>query len=154
MRKLLIVAAAVFCGTIVHAASINWQITGATSAQVGYSVYMVSAISEAWTSGADVAADAAKLGAGTSGTIAKSGRVYNIPETTASGAGITSSASLYLVLVQSADAKSAQHLQRYSRERLARSAPAPSRSRRAAFSCSSALRALRSAAVAPNYLDA
>ncbi len=105
MRKLLIVAAAVFCGTIVHAASINWQITGATSAQVGYSVYMVSAISEAWTSGADVAADAAKLGAGTSGTIAKSGRVYNIPETTASGAGITSSASLYLVLVQSADAK-------------------------------------------------
>ena len=104
MKKLMIVAAAVLCGTFAHAASVNWAVTGATSAQVGYNVYMVSAISDAWTSGADVAADAAALGEGTSGTIAKSGRNYMIPETVATGAGITASSSLYLVLVQSADA--------------------------------------------------
>ena len=104
MKKLLIVAAAVLCGTFAQAASINWAVTGATADQVGYSVYMVSAISDAWTSGADVAADAAALGTGTSGTIVKSGRNYAIPATEASGAGITTSSSLYLVLVQSADA--------------------------------------------------
>jgi len=101
----MIIAAAALCGTIVHAASINWQITGANASQVGYNVYMVAAISDAWTSGADVAADATALGTGTSATIAKSGRVYNTPETGASGEKITSSASLYLVLVKSADAK-------------------------------------------------
>ena len=105
MKKILVVAAAMLCGTFAQAASVNWQVTGATSTQVGYSVYMVSAISDAWTSAADVATDAAKLGVGTSGTIAQNGRNYMIKETTASGSGITSSASLYLVLVQSADAK-------------------------------------------------
>ena len=105
MKKMMIVAAVVLCGTFVRAASVNWGVTEATSAQVGYSVYMVSAISDAWTSGADVAADAAKLGTGTSGTIAKNGRVYTVSPQTATGTGITSSASLYLVLVQSADAK-------------------------------------------------
>lgn len=105
MKKLMIVATTMLCTAFVHAAAINWGLDSATSAQVGYSVYMVSAISDAWTSGADVAADAAKLGTGTSGTIAKNGRSYNIPQMTAAGAGITSSASLYLVLVQSADAK-------------------------------------------------
>ena len=104
MKKLMIVAAAVLCGTFARAAAINWQVAEATSSQVGYTVYMVSAISDAWTSAADVAADAAALGTGTSGTIAKSGRVYLISPTTASGEGITPSSSLYLVLVQSADA--------------------------------------------------
>ena len=105
MKKLMIIAAAVLCGTFAHAAAINWQITNATAAQTGYSVYMVAAISDAWTSGADVAADAAALGSGTSGTIAKSGRNYMIPSTTAAGDGITASSSLYLVLVKSSDAK-------------------------------------------------
>ena len=104
MKKILIVAVAALCGTFAQAASINWAITDATSSQVGYAVYMVSAISDAWTSAADIATDATKLGTGTSGTIAKNGRVYSIPSTTASGSGITSSASLYLVIVQSADA--------------------------------------------------
>ena len=104
MKKLIIVAAAVLCGTFARAASVNWQVTGATADQVGYSVYMVAAISDAWTSGADVAKDATSLGTGTSGTIAKSGRVYSISSTTASGEDITASSSLYLVLVKSADA--------------------------------------------------
>jgi len=105
MKKLMIIAAAVLCGTFANAASINWAVTGATADQVGYSVYMVAAISDAWKSGADVAVDATSLGTGTSGTIAKSGRNYMIPTTGASGEGITGDASLYLVLVKSADAK-------------------------------------------------
>jgi len=105
MKKLMIIVAAVLCGTFANAAAVNWQVTGGTASQVGYSVYMVAAISDAWTSGADVAADATALGIGTSGTIAKSGRNYAIPSTTASGEGITASSSLYLVLVKSADAK-------------------------------------------------
>lgn len=105
MKKLMIVAATALCGAFAQAASINWAITNATADQNGYSVYMVAAISDAWTSGADVAADAAALGSGTSGTIAKSGRNYMIPSTTAAGDGITASSSLYLVLVKSSDAK-------------------------------------------------
>lgn len=105
MKKLIIVTAAVLCGAFAHAASVNWQVTGATADQVGYNVYMVAAISDAWKSGADVVADAVALGDGTSGTIAKSGRVYSISSTTASGDGITASSSLYLVLVKSSDAK-------------------------------------------------
>jgi len=104
MKKLMIVAAAVLCGTFARAASVNWGIE-ATASDVGYSVYMVAAISDAWKSGADVAADAASLGAGTSGTIAKNGRKYSISDQTAAGDGITASSSLYLVLVKSADAK-------------------------------------------------
>ena len=105
MKKIMIVATAVLCGAFAHAATINWSISNGTEDQVGYSVYMVAAISDAWTSSADVAADATKLGAGTSGSIEKSGRNYMIAPTTAAGEGITADASLYLVLLKSADAK-------------------------------------------------
>ncbi len=93
--------------SMAKAATVNWAITGGTAAQAGYTVYLVTAIDSSWASGADVAAAAASLGTGTSGVVAKSGRNYAIPATSATGDGITtaSMANAYLVLVQSSDAK-------------------------------------------------
>ena len=73
----------------VKAASVQWQVTGGTAAQVGYAVYLVSAINSKWTSVADIAADAAALGNNTSGTLAKNGRVYTVAQQVANGTGIT-----------------------------------------------------------------
>lgn len=105
MKKLMIVAAAALCSAFAQAASVNWQVTNGTADQAGYSVYMVAAISDAWTGEADLAKDATALGTGTSGTIKQSGRNYMITPTGAAGEGITADASLYLVLLKSADAK-------------------------------------------------
>lgn len=108
MKKLMIIAALAFTASIAQAASVNWSITSGTAAQVGFNVYLVAAIDSTWTSGADVAASAAELGTGTSGTVVKNGRVYNVAPTTASGDGITttSMANAYFVLVQSDSATS------------------------------------------------
>ena len=107
MKKLIVIAALVVTASVAKAASVNWSITSASASQVGYNVYLVTAIDSAWKSGADVAAAAAALGTGTSGSIAKNGRVYNIQPTVASGDGITADSmkNAYLVLVQSDDAK-------------------------------------------------
>lgn len=107
MKKLVIIAGLALVAGLANAASVNWAVTGGTAAQVGYNVYLVTAIDSTWTSGADVAAAAATLGTGTSGTIAKSGRNYMINMTTASGDAIstTSMKNAYLVLVQSDSAK-------------------------------------------------
>ena len=103
----MVIAALALGASFAHGASVNWQVTGGTAAQVGYDVYLVTAIDSAWTSGADVATAAAALGTGTSGTVAKNGRVYNVAPTAASGAGITETSmkNAYFVLVQSDDAK-------------------------------------------------
>ena len=107
MKKLIIIAALALSAGFAKAASVNWQITNGTAAQVGYNVYLVAAIDNTWTSGADVAAAAATLGTGTSGTVVKNGRTYIIASTTASGEGITETSmkNAYLVLVQSDSAK-------------------------------------------------
>ena len=107
MKRIIIIAAIALTAGFAKAASVNWQITNGTAAQVGYNVYLVAAIDSSWTGGADVAAAAAALGTGTSGTIAKNGRVYGIAATTASGDAITETSmkNAYLVLVQSDSAK-------------------------------------------------
>ena len=98
--------------SLTHAAAVNWAVTGGTADQVGFKVYLVTAIDSTWTKGADVAAAAAALGTGTSGTLAKNGRVYTIPMTGAKGEGITttSMANAYFVLVKSDDATSYNYI--------------------------------------------
>lgn len=112
MKKILIIAALAVSAGFAKAASVDWQITGGTAAQVGYNVYLVAAIDSTWTSGADVAAAAAALGTGTSGTVAKNGRVYTVSQRTATGSGITetSMANAYFVLVESDSATSYKYI--------------------------------------------
>ena len=97
----------------VKAASVQWQVTGGTAAQVGYAVYLVSAINSEWTSVADIAADAAALGNNTSGTLAKNGRVYTVAQQVANGTGITTDSmkSVYAVTVSGSDATEYNYVQ-------------------------------------------
>ena len=108
MKKLIILAALAFTAGFAKAASVDWQVSGGTAAQVGFNVYLVTAIDTTWASGADVATAAAALGTGTSGTIAKSGRNYMFGPASASGDGITATSmkEAYFVLVQSDSATS------------------------------------------------
>ena len=112
MKKMMIIAALAISASLAHGASVNWQVTGGTADQVGYNVYLVSAIDAEWTGASDIAAAAAALGTGTSGTIAKNGRVFNIPATVANGDGITttSMANAYLVLVTDTSADSYKYI--------------------------------------------
>ena len=112
MKKLMIVATLALVAGFAKAASVDWAVTGGTSDQVGYSVYLVTAISDSWTGASDIAAAAAALGTGTSGTIAKAGRNYAIATTTASGESITASSmkSAYFVLVTDPAADSYKYI--------------------------------------------
>ena len=107
MKKMMIIAALALVASFANAATVNWMVSGGTAAQVGFDVYLVTAIDSAWQSGADVAAAAAALGTGTSGSVVKNGRTYIVASTAASGEGITADSmkNAYFVLVQSDDAK-------------------------------------------------
>ena len=112
MKKLMIVATLAFAAGFAKAASVDWSVTGATSDQVGYTVYLVNAISDAWTGASDIAAAAAALGTGTSGVVAKNGRVYNVAPTTATGDNVTADSmkSAYFVLVTDPSADSYKYI--------------------------------------------
>lgn len=104
MKKLMVLAAVACAALFANAASANWQIT-ATTAQVNYQIYLVGAISDAWTSVSDLAADAAAFGtAGTSGTIAKNGRLTYASATLASDNISKTSADVFFVIVSGSDA--------------------------------------------------
>lgn len=104
MKKIIAIAAVAFCAVAGQAASVAWSVGSATSEQVGWTVYLVSAIDANWTSASDIAAAATALGTGTSGTVAKNGRTYSVAQQSASGTGITATSmkDAYFVLVQDA----------------------------------------------------
>lgn len=104
MKKLMTLAVAL--GTVIaaNAASVDWKITG-TSDTANYKIYLVGAISESWTSVADLAADAALYGEfGTVGTIENQGRAYGASGSLSSGAISKTSANVYFVIVSGDDA--------------------------------------------------
>ena len=105
MKKLMTLAVALGAVIAANAASVDWQISG-TAATVNYKIYLVGAISESWTSVADLAADAAVYGTtGTFGTITQNGRVYSAGPYSASIDSISkTSADIYFVIVSGDDA--------------------------------------------------
>ena len=112
MKKIMIIAALASSAGFAKAASVDWQITGGTADQVGYSVYIVAALDETWTGASDIAAAALALGTGTSGTLAKNGRVYTVAKTTANGDSITADSmkNAYVVLVTDSTADSYKYV--------------------------------------------
>lgn len=104
MKKLMTLAVALGAVIAANAASVDWKVTG-TADTANYQIYLVGAISESWTSVADLAADAAVYGtAGTVGTIEKQGRAYGTSGSLSSGAISKTSADVYFVIVSGDDA--------------------------------------------------
>ena len=107
MKKLFVFFALALACAGANAASVDWKVAG-TAANVGNKVFLVGALSDAWTSVADIAASSAAFGSeGTSGTIAKAGRVYTTGDITLASDSVTkTSGDVYVIIVSSDDAKS------------------------------------------------
>ena len=107
MKKLFVFFALALACAGANAASVDWKVAG-TAANVGNKVFLVGALSDAWTSVADIAADAAAFGTkGTSGTISKVGRVYTTGDVTLVSDSVTKmSGDVYVIIVSGDDAKS------------------------------------------------
>ena len=103
MKKLMILASVVCATLFANAASVDWQI-GGSAATDNYKIYLVGAISDTWTSVADIAVDAAKYGAGTSGTIVKNGRTYYVNASASIDSISKTSADVFFVIVSGEDA--------------------------------------------------
>ena len=106
MRKLFVLAALALACAGANAASVDWAVKG-TVDNVGNKVYLVGALSDSWTSVADIAAAAAAFGIGTSGEIAKNGRVYSVGSKTLASDSVTkTSGDVYFIIVSGDDATS------------------------------------------------
>lgn len=107
MKKLFVFFALALACVGVNAASVDWSVKGSVDT-VGYQVYLVGALSDTWTSVADIVADAAAFGVeGTSGTIAVSGRLYTTSSKTLLSDNVTkTSGDVYFVIVTGSDATS------------------------------------------------
>ena len=106
MKKLFVFFALALACVGANAASVNWQISG-NAANVGNKVFLVGALSDAWTSVSDIATDSAAFGTkGTSGTIEKHGRVYYANGTLISDSVTKMSGDVYVIIVSGDDAKS------------------------------------------------
>ena len=103
MKKLMTLAVALGAVIAANAATVDWQISGSVDT-VNYKIYLVGAISESWTSVADLAADATAYGANTSGTIVKNGRVYYVGASASIDSISKTSADVYFVIVSGDDA--------------------------------------------------
>lgn len=106
MKKLfMLMALAITCAGV-NAAAVDWAVSGTVTAN-GNQVYIVGALSDAWTSVADIAADAAAFGSkGTSGTIVGNGRVYGVNGILVSDNVTKTSGDVYFVIVTGDDATS------------------------------------------------
>ena len=99
MKKLMIMITAIVAVLTVKAASVDWNVAG-TSAQVGYTVYLLTSLADSYASASDIAS--AAVG---SGTIAKNGRQTYASGTAASDSITTESMkNAYYVIVKSSDA--------------------------------------------------
>lgn len=94
MKKIMIAALAMAVAVVANAASVDWAVTG-SSAQNGYSVYLMSGdVVSSWES-----ADAVKAAAIASGTIEKiSSRSYGAAGTATNDA-LTKSSNFYYIIV-------------------------------------------------------
>ena len=107
MKKLFVFFALALACASANAASVDWAVKG-TVDNVGNKVFLVGALSDAWTSVTDIAADAAAFGTkGTSGTISKAGRIYTTGDATLVSDSVTkTSGDVYVIIVANDDAKS------------------------------------------------
>ena len=107
MRKLFVLAALALACAGANAAAVDWKVTG-TVDNVGNKVYLVGALSDSWTSVADIAAAAAAFGTkDTSGEIAKNGRAYSVGSKTLISDSVTkTSGDVYFIIVSGDDATS------------------------------------------------
>ena len=107
MKKLFVFFALALACAGANAASVDWAVKG-TVDNVGNKVFLVGTLSDAWTSVADIAAASAAFGSeGTSGTIAKAGRIYTTGDITLASDSVTkTSGDVYVIIVASDDAKS------------------------------------------------
>lgn len=110
LKKIMMCAAALACAFAANAAYVDWKFDG-TADTVGYQVFLVSAIDDAWTGVSDLAAASSALGAGGSGTIAKNGRSY-LASGKFYGDSVTaeSAKGFYWVIVSGADARDYNYL--------------------------------------------
>jgi uncharacterized membrane protein YjjB (DUF3815 family) len=93
MKKIMIAAVAMAMAVVANAASVNWKV-GGSSAQIGYTAYLMAGdVVSSWESAADVQAAAIA-----SGAIAKSGREY-MAKGTATDAALTKSSNFYYIIV-------------------------------------------------------
>ena len=105
MNKLFVFLALALACAGMNAACVDWQISG-DAATKDNKVYLVGALSDAWTSVADIAASSTAFGSGTSGTIAKQGRTYYANGTLISDSVTKTSGDVYVIIVSGDDAKS------------------------------------------------
>ena len=106
MKKLFVFLALALACAGANAANVDWKISG-DAATADNKVYLVGALSDAWTSVADIATDSAAFGTkGTSGTIAKQGRTYYTSGTLISDSVTKTSGDVYMIIVSGDDAKS------------------------------------------------
>lgn len=105
MKKLSMFCVLVLACVGAKAAVVDWSVSGTVST-VGYQVYLVGALSDTWTSVADIAADAATFGTkGTSGTVAKAGRIYTTGSQSLVSDSVTkTSGDVYFLIVTGNDA--------------------------------------------------
>ena len=108
MKKLFVFFALALACVGANAAVVDWSVSGSTADNAGNMVYVVGALSDAWTSVADIAADAAKFGTkGTSGMVAKAGRIYTTGTQNLVSDSVTkTSGDVYFVIVTGDDATS------------------------------------------------
>lgn len=107
MKKLFVFFALALACVGANAAVVDWSVSGSADT-VGNMVYIVGALSDAWTSVADIAADAAAFGTkGTSGTVVKNGRLYTTGDQNFVSDSVTkTSGEVYIIIVSGDDAKS------------------------------------------------
>lgn len=106
MKKLFVFLALALACAGANAASVDWKVSGDATTN-GNKVFLVGALSDAWTSVSDIATDSAAFGTkGTSGTIAKHGRTYYANGTLISDSVTKTSGDVYVIIVASDDAKS------------------------------------------------
>ena len=106
MKKLFVFFALALACAGANAASVDWKVSG-DAATNGNKVFLVGALSDAWTSVSDIATDSAAFGTkGTSGTIAKRGRTYYTDGTLTSDNVTKTSGDVYVIIVSGDAAKS------------------------------------------------
>lgn len=101
MKKILMILTVALAVASAKAACVDWKVPG-TSATNGYTVYLMTSLSDSYASVSDLAEASVA-----SGTISKSGKTY-FAGGTASNAAITTSsmATAYYVIVESSTATS------------------------------------------------
>ena len=109
MKKMFVLAALALACVGARAACVDWKISG-TVDNVGSQIYIVGALSEDWTSVADIAAAASAFGTGTSGTIKKDGRSYYVNGTIVSDSVTKTAGDVYFIIVSGSDATSYKYV--------------------------------------------